>query len=245
MSLDPQACFKVRDLLIEREDARVFLTDGHLIFGKPIAGKRVVAVYSGNETGDDAEILLRPPDRGERTALAAAIGSPTLKRTFHSAVFVFTDGSADRIMAELNAGLPKPAPEMGLLMAGRLTDVVRNFCLSFQVRLVFDLLAGENSRGLFYAAITGNNLGSFDVLFDPTLAEQFVLGEVGGRSGSSFKIWTSFQSRRRRQTNAAPMEDAVCENYRIDSTLEPDLNLQVRTRATNPGAPQSARGDAV
>ena len=232
MSLDAGTCYRVRDLVIEREDARIYLTDGHLIFGVPIGGKRVVAVYSGNETGDDAEVLLRPPDRGERTALAKAIGAPTLNEHFHTAVFVFTDGSGERLLSEIRAGEPKPAPEMGALLAGTVTEVVRNFCLSFQVRLIFDLLTRENARGMFYAGISGKKLGSFDVLFDPTLAEQFVLGEVGGRSGGSFKIWTSFQSRRRRQLNVAPMEDAVCENYRIDSTLEPDLNLQVTTKAT-------------
>lgn len=97
MSLDAGTCYRVRDLVIEREDARIYLTDGHLIFGVPIGGKRVVAVYSGNETGDDAEVLLRPPDRGERTALAKAIGAPTLNEHFHTAVFVFTDGSGERL----------------------------------------------------------------------------------------------------------------------------------------------------
>ena len=72
LTLDPGACYRVRDLDVLREDANIHLTDGFLIFAKPIAGRRIAAVFSGNEAGDDAEILLRPPNRSERSALAAS-----------------------------------------------------------------------------------------------------------------------------------------------------------------------------
>jgi hypothetical protein len=34
-SFDRNECYRVRDLTIEREDIRIYLTDGRLIFAKP------------------------------------------------------------------------------------------------------------------------------------------------------------------------------------------------------------------
>ena len=46
ISLDPAECYRVRDLTLPKDEARVFLTDGYLTFAKPVAGVRVSAVFS-------------------------------------------------------------------------------------------------------------------------------------------------------------------------------------------------------
>ena len=45
-SFDRDECYRVRDLTLIKEDIRVYLTDGYLIFSKPVAGRRMAAVFS-------------------------------------------------------------------------------------------------------------------------------------------------------------------------------------------------------
>lgn len=233
ITLDPDTCFRVRDLALTREDASIHLTDGFLIFAKPVAGRRVAAVFSGNQSGDDAELLLRPPNRSERSALAAATGAPNLNEHFRSAILVFTDGTGDELLQQILSGDPKPNPEMGTLLSGLTSETVRNLCESFQVRLVLDLLANDPASGVFYAAFSGKTLGNFDLLHDPTLPEQIILGQVSDSHVGGFNVWASFPSRSFRQgRRGPPPEDADMENYRIQAELQPDLTLNVTTRVT-------------
>ncbi len=233
LTLDPEACYRVRDLAVVREDANIQLTDGFLIFAKPVAGRRIAAVFSGNQAGDGAELLLRPPNRSERAALAAATGSPNLDEHFRSAVLIFTDGTGEELLKQILDSAPKPNPEMGAMLSGLTSTTVRNLCQSFQVRLVLDLLTNDPAQGVFYVAFSGQKLGNFDLLHDPTLPEQFILGQVSDQHVGGFNVWASFQSRSFRQARrAAPLEDAVMENHRIEAELQPDLTLKVTTRVT-------------
>lgn len=62
-SLDPDQCYRVRDVRLQKEDIKVYLTDGYLIFSKPVAGQRRSAVFTAEVDGGDAEVLLMPPTR--------------------------------------------------------------------------------------------------------------------------------------------------------------------------------------
>src|SRR5882672_6950444 len=77
-SFDRDECYRVRDLTLVKEDIRIYFTDGHLIFSKPVGGKRYAAVFAADVEGGDAEVLLFPPDRAERRSLAGYINSPNL-----------------------------------------------------------------------------------------------------------------------------------------------------------------------
>src|SRR5262245_25085431 len=82
ISLDPGECYRVRDVTIVKEDARFYLTDGYLIFTKPVAGARVAAIFTTEVDGGDAEVLLMPPSRSERRSLASYTGSPNMNEHF-------------------------------------------------------------------------------------------------------------------------------------------------------------------
>src|SRR5215510_13941281 len=69
-SFDRDECYRVRDLTLVKEDIKVYLTDGYLIFSKPVAGRRMAAVFSTDVEGGDGEVILMPPDRAERRSLA-------------------------------------------------------------------------------------------------------------------------------------------------------------------------------
>lgn len=229
IELDPEACFKVRDLSFERGGVRVYLTDGYLIFAHPIGGRQTAVVYSALDSGDDAEFILRPPVRSERAALAQATGSPNLNSHFSLAVMLFTDETASELTRQIEKGLVKRAPEQGLILASRSSETVRNLLKSFETRIIGDLLGGQSKSGMFFATLVSRDYGNMDLLFDPMSPEPLVAGAISSeKPGMEFKTWTNFAP----PNFTPPAPRASVRNYRIESTLAPDLNLEVRTRAT-------------
>src|SRR5271163_4654376 len=82
--LDAAECYRVRDISFARDEAQVFLTDGYLIFGKAVGGRRTTAVFSADTEGGDGELLLLPPNHAERSALGKHTGTPNLDEHFSS-----------------------------------------------------------------------------------------------------------------------------------------------------------------
>jgi hypothetical protein len=232
-ALDPSTCVRVRDLEFQREDLRFFFSDGYLMFSKPIHGRRMFAVFVAPETGDDAEFLFRPPNKGERSALATFAESPNLDEHFRSAVFLFTDDSAKVLETTLREGsAPKPNPERGMLIADTYSSVIRNLGSSFAVRIVGDLLSPARAdEGFFFGAIKGVRLGNFDVVLDPRMREQVVVGQTADQAGAArFNVWASFESRSVRTTGKVPPDTVQLRDFRIEATLSPDLSLAAVTR---------------
>src|ERR1700683_1516898 len=87
-SFDRNECYRVRDISIVKEDLKIYLTDGHLIFSKPLAGRRVAAAFTADVDGGDGEVILMPPSRAERSSLASYTGSPNLDEHFRAAMFI-------------------------------------------------------------------------------------------------------------------------------------------------------------
>jgi hypothetical protein len=231
---DPRECYRVRDLEIVRGEARIFLNEGLVIFQRPVAGRIVAAAFSGDVEGGGGEILLIPPARSERASLASFIRSPNLAERFRTAVFLFTDGTAGELREKIRESpVAKNAPEAGVLLASRWDSVLGNLSRSFEVRLVEDILAGRrDAAGLFFAAIVGEKLGNFDLLYDPNLRQQLMLGQVANRGGHAFyDVWTSFAARdfRLGRREWKPRTVTVSQ-YRLNAALEPDLRLRVETR---------------
>jgi hypothetical protein len=231
--LDSQECYRVRDINFNREDLKFYLTDGYLIFGKPVNGKPVSAVFSTDVEGGDAEILLLPPHRSERLSLSSFAGTPNLNEHVTAAVFLFTDQTEIELKKLIASTSAKRAPEMGLLLAQRWDSVVRNLTLSFEIRLVQDqYLKDPANFGFFYGAVSGTTVGNFDLIYDPRAREQISLGQVVFRENRShFDMWTSFAARswrnhrRQFQVNGPNLSD-----IRIEAALDDDLHMTAVTR---------------
>ncbi len=231
--LDPEKCYRVRDLSFTREDLRFYFTEGYLILGKPVAGRPVSAVFSGEVEGGDAELIVLPPTRDERQSLARFTGSPNLNEHFLGAVMLFTDDTAREIEETLRRRNAQAVPEAGLLLAASWDGVVRNLGDSFNIRLIEDLLGPDTAgagQGFFYAAIRGRQFGNFDVQSDSTARDQIFVGQLVHRENRSFyDTWTSFacrsvrSGRRQRWTRDFRLDD-----FRIQATLEPTLRLNAR-----------------
>src|SRR5579863_4327961 len=194
-SFDPDECYRVRDLTIVKEDVRIYLTDGHLIFAKPVAGRRMAAVFTADVEGGDGEVLLMPPDRAERRALASHTKQPNLDEHFRTAIFLFTGNDYDEIVSQFpkNPGNRK-APEDAARMDEQWSGLLHNVSESYQLRLTLDLLGPPAHKpGLFTTLIAGNTLGNFDLVVDPDSIEQILAGQLNSRNDRVyFDTWTSF-----------------------------------------------------
>ena len=233
LSLDPGECYRIRDLTIAREDARFYLTDGYLIFAKPVGEARIAAVFTADVEGGDAEVLLMPPTRSERRSLASYSGSPNLDEHFDAAVFVFSDDSYAEVTAALRANpFNRKIPEIGMVLGDKWSATARNIANSFETRLVLDLLSQQPGQGFFTAALHGRKTGNLDVTYDPQALEQILVGQIAYRDNRPYlDIWTSFEalSFRKGLRRHAPAPFAA-RDYRIEARLDPDLLLHVETR---------------
>jgi len=204
-TFDRDQCYRVRDLTLVKEDIRIFLTDGHLIFGKPVAGRPIAAVVAVDGEGGDGEVILLPPDRAERRSLAAYIGSPNLDEHFRAVLLLFTGDDYEQLQSQLPANpANKKTPDMGALLDEQWSPVLRNLAASFQARLTLDLLNAPARRGLFAGLFNGNKLGNFDIVYAPDSTEQIRAGRVATRDNRLyFDTSTSFTARSSRH-NPAP-----------------------------------------
>jgi hypothetical protein len=230
VSLDPGECYRVRDLALPKDEARFFFTDGYLIFAKPVAGVRMSAVFTADVEGGDAEVLVLPPNRGERRSLASFTGAPNLDEHLLAAVLTFSDDTYTKLSEQIRQNANKKSPEMGALMAEKWTPIVRNISASFQARLVWDVLLGEpQGHGFLAVSMTGKHLGNFDFYYDRSAREQIVIGKLNSHDNLLFfDVWTSFVAKSFRNR---PIETSLTlDDFRIEATLQPDLNMRVVTR---------------
>jgi len=232
-AFDRGECYRVRDLSLVREDIRIYLTDGHLIFSKPVAGHRIAAVFTADTEGGDGEVIIFPPDRAERRSLAAFTHSPNLDDHFRSALFFFTGAEYDDLQSQIaQNSTNKKMPEIGALMDEQWTPVLRNLIESYETRLVLDLIGGSaRPTDLLAAVFDSPKLGTFDVIYDPQGAEQVIGGQMASRDNRAyFDDWFSFTARSFRKNPAPRPQDLVTSDYRIDATIDPDLSMSVVTR---------------
>jgi hypothetical protein len=233
IDLDPDACYRVIELNFAKEDLKIYLNSGYIIFTKPVAGVRTGALFLANEESGDAELLIMPPVRSERMSLSTFTNSPNLSEHFKSAALIFSDDTASQLLTEIQAGSMKKSPEMARLVTPEWTSVVRNLTDSFVARLVNDIISGDRKLGLFYMAVSGRQLGAFDVLYDPTAHEQIFAGKITYNNNRTyFDTWSSFPSRSARSGAAAVVPKFALDNFRIESSIDNDLMLKAVTRFT-------------
>jgi hypothetical protein len=232
-SLDPEQCYRVRDLSYRKEDIKLYFTDGYLIFSKPVAGQPLSAVFTTDVEGGDGEIILLPPSRGERKSMAEFTQSPNLDEHLRAALLVFTDGTGTALLADVQKQeTVKKMPEVGALMSERWSPVLRNIREGFELRMVDDLLSPDARKsGFLFMGLSGRERGNFDVLFDPRGREQIVAGQIDDRgTRPHYNIWTSFQMRSVRKGAAVrPDSGFSLTRFSINATLDQSLHLKATT----------------
>ena len=206
--LDPEACFRVRDFSFRRNGVRLYLTDGIVMLRKPVNGIRTGAVFVASEDLEDAEMVMIPPNRMERKSLASFTGSPNLNEHFRAAAFLFTDGTGERWYEELSESpTAKKSPERGVLIAERWNGTMRNLSMSLATRIMEDTINGAGrAKGFFFAAISGRELGNFDLYFDPRSREELLVGQLENVDGRSrYNFWVHFEPKRPEARSPIPV----------------------------------------
>lgn len=233
IAFDRDQCYRIRDITFAKEDIRFYLTDGHIIFSKPIAGRPIAAMFTADGESGDGEIILLPPDRAERRSLSTFIHSPNLDDHFTAGIFLFT-GSEYADLKEAMAQNPavKKTPEVGALMDEQYAPILRDIAASYQTRLTFDLLGRPANEADFFAAVLNSpKLGNYDVSYDPDNIEQIVAGQVLSKdSHVYFDDWTSFRCASARKSPPVSKIDLEVSDYRIDAAIHPDLSMSAVTR---------------
>jgi hypothetical protein len=234
MGLDPAACYRVRDLSFAKEDVRLYLTEGYLIFSKPVMGQRLAAIFTADVEGGDGEVILIPPTRGERQSLASFTQAPNLDEHLRSALLISTDGSAAALLDRMQKeGAGKPAPEMGAILANQWSPVVSNIGGAMEMRLIEDLGSSRpQSRGMLFLALSGKMLGNFDIISDSGTDSRIAVRQRTERDGKSgYNVWTSFSPRSVRNGAQPKLEpDFTLSRYRIEAAIGADLAVKAVTR---------------
>src|SRR5581483_5377233 len=163
--LDRNECYRVRDLTLVKDDVRIYLTDGYLIFSKPIAGRPIGAIFTTDVENGDGEVLLLPPTLAERRSLASYIGSPNLDEHFQVAALLFTGDVYRELLSQLpNNPSNRKAPEMGALLDEQWSPVLRNLEGGYETRMTLDLLnETAHKSDLLSAIFRSPMIGTFDV----------------------------------------------------------------------------------
>ena len=234
--LDAAACYRVRDLSFAKEDVRVYLNDGYVIFTNMVEGRRTGAIFTADVEGGDGEVIVLPPTRSERQSLARFNSSPNLDEHLRSAFFVFADGSAEELMDRIEReGVGRKAPEMGGVLASEWSPVAADIEGSLALRLVQDVLAPEKpGRGLAFLALSGKGLGNFDIVVEPRGGTRIEIRHSTERDNRpAYDVWTSFPARSARNSAAAaPRPEFSFTAYRIEASLDNELHMKAVTRAT-------------
>ena len=236
LELDPDRCYRVRDVFLQREDVKLFFTDGYLIFAKPVLGRTIAALFVATEYTDVGEVLLIPPTPAERQSTARFLGESILNEKFRNAMMFFSDGTSEELQAALEAAASyRLDPEEGARIAPRWSVVLRNLIEGSSTRVLLDLYSGRDpEHGFFVAAIRGDTHGRFDVVVDSTNPEQVVAGQLVRSEGRAYyEIWTRFESRSFRSGQRARLPPvATLDDYRIEARLAGDLHLSVQAEAS-------------
>jgi len=95
------------------------------------------------DTGD-AEVLVLPPQRSERASLASFSKSPNLDEHVTSALLLFSDDTANELLAQIQKGLVRKAPEVVPQLGPSLNPTIQQVISQVHVRLVASLL--DNHR---------------------------------------------------------------------------------------------------
>ena len=235
VELDPERCYRVRDVFLEREEIKLYFTDGHLIFGRKVHGRDIAVAFVSSEPADTGEALLIPPTPGERHAIARFLDETVLDEKFRTAVFFFTDDTADALMRAIDKSPSSRADAAaGARLAPRWSTIVRNLLGGAALRVFADDYSDAPPEdGFFVGAMRGNRLGRFEVSIEPRLDKQVSAGRlVRDRDREFYEVWTSFEGRNFREgrRNVTPAPGRL-QNYRIAAEIGPDLDMDVRMSA--------------
>ena len=170
---------QVNALVLKKDRAEITLT-GTVYFGEPVNGLTTGAVFIG-EGRFTAET---PPNEFEKDNVKRLIGAENVESDFKTAVFRFTDDTAQKI----GQAQPGPANERAQKLALE-NDArqLRETGANFPARLAISIANGENP-GFFSATFDGGRRGRFSMMLD--YQNRIQVANFGINAGEKGLIWT-------------------------------------------------------
>lgn len=218
--LDASKIYNIRDAEFDLEDMHFALKEGTIAFLQPVAGHVTGAMFVG-----DGEVLLVPPDQGERASLALFTKAAVLEENFQSAYLRFFD---DQLAKDLEAEL-RP-PDDPAAFQKQWAPIIKNLAESDALRLLTLLTNetdGSKQARFLHARVSSRQRGTFDLIFDTDAPEQINAGQVSyGASGTFYDSWLSFVMRSKRQREQTEI-DAKTREEKEDPVAIPNLKINV------------------
>lgn len=240
VGLDPQRTYKIREASIDRDDIHLSFDDGTIAFTESVDGRITGAYFAG-----DGAILIRPPNRRERTSLGLFTGQGVLNEHFSSVYLRFNDDTANDLQPYL-----RPADDAVTFVAAN-NAVARSLAAMDAMRLTITFTSSPATvpagapappaDKLLHARVASERVGTFDVFFDSRAPEQIVVGQITtSHDESYYNLWMSFRVRAAREaegqssrfhgpTGPAWTRDACfVTNFVIQASIDASLGLSAK-----------------
>jgi hypothetical protein len=224
---DVSNVYRIRDVLIEREDLHIALSDGTIGIMRAVDGHVTGAVFEGV-----GQILLVPPNRAERVSLGLFTGSAVLEETFSSAYLRFFD---NKMLAELKNGFRKPEDAEEFI--ARWEPPFRTLARADTLPILRAMTNSQDPNSFFlHLRVGGTRLGVFDIVIDANAPEQVSVGQERMNNQTAyFDSWLSLPARSTRQASGPspvnlPRFDL--SDYRIQVKVQPPTDLSAEAEFT-------------
>lgn len=151
----------VKDLTLDRQGGTFHFEQGTFYFYGPVNGLVTGAVFSGK-----GHFELAPKDKNERRVLAQLTKSEAMSQDFATAVFRFTDGSAE----EIRKASTGPEPASGVVHAAQAaSELAKSFRTrlheNLDLRIMRDVTGGSHGQFFLASFHMGGSLTGRNVLF--------------------------------------------------------------------------------
>ena len=234
-SLDPKRVYKIREASLDRDQLHITLEDGTIAFTTDVLGRVTGAFFEG--TG---EVLVIPPNEGERASMMLFTKAAVLEEAINSAYFRFNDDTFSDLQPNLRP------PEDGEEFARRWSATALNLAEWDALRLFMtfscylpstDLgpskCAADRPDRFLHARVQGPQLGAFDVYYDSTAVEQILVAQQKSMNGTNYyNVFTSFSSTPSlaRTRPAEKVDEVALRSFRIRAEVRPPTTLKTDAR---------------
>lgn len=221
ITLDTHQVYAIRDAHLTRGRMDLYLNRGFIAFMTPVNGEITGAVFTG-----EGEVLMIPPDRTEKRSLAQFTQAPILEEKVDAIIMRFTGKTAQELLAAAHKPDPDD-PEQPPTFAEERSALPLDSETS--VRILADLL-GDPNRPYFFARVSGQELGVFDVIDDERSEEPFSIGSVRKVGSQTFSdVWCSFATQKSSANSPVSRNvTARALSYGLDIRIHPDHSMEGR-----------------
>jgi len=239
VGLDPERTFHIRGGSLDRSALHITFEDGEISFTTAINGHITGAFFEG-----DAEVLLRPPNRVERSSMALFTGMAILEERFTTGYLRFNDDTFEELRPYLRES------QIAKEFAARWNETAHNLAETDALRLLSTFsrslpiasggvasppTADSTPDRILHIRLQGQQVGTFDIVFDSLAGEQIWAGQAKTVEGVTYyDLWTSFPLSgpgRERLLGSQPTDaEVVVSRYKIRTEVKPPTTVNANAR---------------